>query len=331
MTLLLLLGAIVVAWLTVIGVALLILHLRVILVPDSPLTSVAKRLLIVAPHPADSVVIGAGQAMRTLEHHGAVRVICLTDGTADTEPTTRPEREARTAWLEVDLEPDALLFLGYRGHHGLTAAAPIRAAIPRLRDEINRFAPDRVVVPTYEGGHFQHDVANLITVQALAASPIKTELYEALVYNFYYSWRATPRKLISLLTRLMPGAGVDFPTEAINQRSIYVQPMRDSELATKRRMLEHFHSSHPEAGYWRGGDPDRFQRHRPHDYRRPPFDYRRSLVGRLANLAARPVLGRLFDPLLRRLFPMTHTVHPDPTCRMTQLPAELLDELGVTG
>jgi LmbE family N-acetylglucosaminyl deacetylase len=339
MTVLLVTASIIVAVVAVVyvalGIAVLILKLRLTFVPDSPLTSVAQRLLIVAPHPGDDVIIGAGQAMRTVQHRGAVHIVWLTtgvdeaatsEGAYDTvELGRRREQEARAAWSIIGLADDALVFLRYAGLRGLVEPGEVRAAIARVGEEIERLAPDRVVVTLYEGGHYQHDVANLIVARALAASSVEAELFEAPVYNCYYSWRTTPRKLIALLGHALPGTRTDGLSEGVDRRSLYAQPMNDDELAVKRRMLGCYASRESAALMRHGVAPDRLLRYVAHDYRRPPFDYDRSPAARLDRWRRHPIWRPLIEPLARRVMPLTRTIHPDPSCRITTLPVDEID------
>jgi len=227
--LLLTIATVAVVFYVALGICILILYLRLLFVPDSPLTSVAGRLLIIAPHPADAVVMGAGQAMRTLEHGGEVRILLFAADGRD--------RSAR-AWGELGLEPERIVCPDHGRYKRLVEVAEIRAAEGWVRGEIERFRPDRVVAPLHEGGHGQHDAVNRIVEEALNRAGGRCPLFEGLLYNSHHSWSVTPRKLIALASKLLPFVRYQAPTEPVDTRPIYVQPMRPPEIETKRRMLK---------------------------------------------------------------------------------------------
>ena len=59
-------------------------------------------------------------------------------------------------------------------HEYLREALDAVEAGERVRGEVERFAPDRVVVTLYEGGHYQHDVASLIASPRRNAERVRT-------------------------------------------------------------------------------------------------------------------------------------------------------------
>ena len=288
-----------------------------------PLPTPARRLLVVSPHPDDCVIIGAGQAMRTVETGGSVRILYATTGSRKSEVATRAtrRREALEAWAHLDLGEGDLVFLEHEGESGLLEPADMAAAVAEIRDEIQAFQPDRVVMPLYEGGHAQHDAVNWITARALADSGVDADLYEAAEYNFYWSWHTTPEKMLALLSRLLPGWDHPHPPEPIDSRALWAPPLTAAQQEQKKSMLHCFATQSPEALVRSAGGPERLQRYRGHDYTRPPFRYAGSFAWCVDHLKRLPGLGAWF----RKSFRRTRTLHPDPRVRMHALPIEAVE------
>jgi LmbE family N-acetylglucosaminyl deacetylase len=308
----------------VVGAAVAVLLLQCRRRRPRPLPPCPGRLLVVAPHPDDGVVMAAGQAMDVLGRGGAVRIVYLTTGARRHDHQLRRARQAEAcaAWAELGVSEASLVFLGYEGDLGLVDPQEIAAAIDAITLEVREFQPGRIVVPLYEGGHYQHDVANFIVAKALAASGIDAELYEAPEYNFYVSCRTTPHKLLAILSGFVPRWRHVHPPEPVDDRTLYAPSMSSRELALKATMLRHFTTQSPEALVHSAGGADRVQRYRAHDYRRPPFRYAGSLAWWVDGLKRWPLLG----PFLAARFRRTRTIHPDPDCRISLLPVDAIEQ-----
>lgn len=288
-----------------------------------PLRGTPGRLLVVAPHPDDCVIAAGGQAIEVLRRGGRVRIVYVTTGARRHEPELARlrEQEARRAWAVLGDPGPELVFLAHEGHCGLVDPDEICETIAELSDAIAQFQPDRVVAPLFEGGHYQHDVANLVTVRALEATGSRAELFEAPEYNFYFSWRTTPHKCLALLSQVVPFWSHPFPPEPIEDVPVLEQPMSAGDVALKQTLLRCFETQAPEALVASAGGPDRVVRHTGHDYTRPPFRYAGSLAWWVDGLKRLPGVG----PALARRFRRTRTIHCDPEVRITQLPVRAVD------
>jgi LmbE family N-acetylglucosaminyl deacetylase len=248
-------------------------------------TARGEDLLIVAPHPDDCVIMAGGYAMQTLQRGGRVRVAWLT-GTPDRF------REGRNAWGLIGLGPESLIEV---------RLAPVNLDLDHLeewtrvlRELVAEAQPDVVVVPLYEGGHRDHDLANYLTARAVASLPEPVELLEAPLYNYYFSLRHTPEKLLDALSKRIPFYDYNAPPTFVASGPRRVLCMSEPELALKRRMLEQFVSQHPEDLVLHFAFNDRFQRYREHDYTSPPHDYGIGWI-RSVREEGPPWLARYFD------------------------------------
>ncbi len=284
-----------------------------------PLESISRRLLILAPHPDDCVLIGGGQAQQTLAAGGAVKIVHFTNGASkdDAEAASRRAQEARAAWEMAGQV--AIECFDYADLEGLTNPAEIQAAVERLALLLNDYAPDRVVVPAYEGGHYQHDVVHLIANEARARTQSAAEFWEATVYHLRVSWSLTPERLLGFARRALKMPVAPAPEPAF-PGPVWAPVLTQSQLELKRRMLRAFVSQSPEALVAAAGVAERLQAMRTPNYGAPPFRYERSLAGWLDRCRTLPGVGK-------RLAIRTRTIHPDPTVRMTRFSQTFLDQL----
>ncbi|MGD8394737.1 MAG: hypothetical protein PVF43_04600, partial [Candidatus Eiseniibacteriota bacterium] len=174
---------------------------------------------------------------------------------------------ARATWAEPGLDAVAIDCHDPGGALSPAAPAVCAAAARAVRDSIRRFAPDRVVIPLWEGADQARDATHLAGVFGLLASrgaphghgvaedhaalegrgarvaeapaAALPELYEGLLHNTYRSWSVTPHRWIAHLEGLVPGRRpATPPPEPIDARPVYAQPMSDAGLRARTRMFE---------------------------------------------------------------------------------------------
>jgi len=80
--------------------------------------------------------------------------------------------------------------------------------------------------------------------------------------------------------------------------------------------LNQFVSQNPNALISRFGYPDRYQKYRPYDYSKPPFNYEHSLAKKINILKTLPVIGTIVTKQIR----WTKTIHPNPDYEITRIP-----------
>jgi LmbE family N-acetylglucosaminyl deacetylase len=280
-----------------------------------PLEAGGEDILIVAPHQDDCVAIAGGYALQTREKGGRVRILYVTDGFENGAPGRRSE--AARAWRLAGVPETDLNFLEYPSLTGLLTRREIDRAIGQISRAIADARPGTVFVPLYEGGHYQHDVVNYMTAEAMKAADFRGKAYEAPEYNFYLSFRTTPEKILSGMLRFVPFAGRDYAPEPVLGDPVYRLTMTESQMRLKKEMLAAFESQHPDQLVRRFGFADRYQRMHGHDYGLPPFDYGRSAARILDGLKRLPVAGRAFS----KMFKWTRTIHPAPEVTITRIPA----------
>ncbi len=279
-----------------------------------PIEAGGEDILIIAPHQDDCVAIAGGYGLQTKEKGGNVRVLYVTDGMENGTPARRSE--ALAAWALAGVKETDIRFLEYSSLTGLTAREEIDACIGIIEAEIRNRKPETIFIPLYEGGHYQHDVVNYMTAEAVRSSGFKGRVFESPEYNFYLSFRTTPEKILSGLIRFVPFTATGYPPEPVRPDPVYRLAMTEEQLRMKRRMIEAFESQHPDMLVTRFGFEDRFQDMHAYDYTKPPFDYSRSAARILDGLKRLPVAGVVFS----KMFRWTRTIHPDAGYTITRIP-----------
>ena len=274
----------------------------------------ARRLLIIAPHQDDGVAMAGGYAIRARKKGMSVHVLFVTDG-YEHDKVTRVA-EAVDAWGVIGLKETDLTFLRHHTLAGFTTREEIDQGIDEVAQFLSHYLPDTVVIPLYEGGNYQHDVVNYMAAQAVNRAGRKVTVLEAPEYNFYYSFRTTPQKMLTALMRLVPGVSHPYPPEPVLDDPLTIMKLTEEELQTKREMLSRFKTQAPEDLVERFGFEDRFQPLHAYDYRKPPFDYDRSLAKMLNALKKQPVIGGIVSHAVK----WTRTIHADPGYTMTRIP-----------
>ena len=145
----------------------------------------SDRLLVVVPHPDDETLATGGLIQRALLAGAALRVVFATDGdnnpwpqrwlerrwridAADRERWGRRRREeARTAMTLLGVPAEAVRFLGWPDQ-GLTAILMRDGgAEDRLGEEIARFAPTHIAMPSLDDRHPDHNALRVMLELAL--------------------------------------------------------------------------------------------------------------------------------------------------------------------
>jgi LmbE family N-acetylglucosaminyl deacetylase len=271
-------------------------------------------ILIVSPHQDDCVAIAGGYGIQTKEKGGNVRILYVTDGMEKGSPARRSE--AAAAWIMAGVTEADLRFLEYPSLTGLTGRGEIDICIGRIEEEIRNRRPGTIFTPSYEGGHYQHDVVNYMTAEAVRRTGFRGRVFESPEYNFYLSFRTTPEKILSGLLRFVPFAATDYPPEPVSADPVFRLRMTEDQIATKKRMIAAFESQHPDMLVKRFGFEDRYQEMHATDYTKPPFDWDRSAARFLDGLKRLPGAGRVFS----KMFRWTRTIHPDAGTTMTRIP-----------
>ncbi len=280
-----------------------------------PIRATGEDILVVAPHQDDGVAMAGGFALQTLRKGGRVHVLFVTEESGDNGEIRKGE--AVRAWQSIGVPRKAIHFMGYNNPSGLLNKIEIQGCVQKILTWLVGIRPKIIFIPAYEGGHFQHDVVNYILVKAFERARLKgTTIFEASLYNFYYSLKCTPEKILASLRMLIPLWHSSYPPEFIRKDPVYSLCMSQDELQMKKMMLNQFISQNPDALVSRFGYPDRYQRYRSYDYSKPPFDYEHSLAKRINFMKTFPAIGGFVS----RQIKWTKTIHPNPNYEITRIP-----------
>ena len=274
-----------------------------------------ENVLIVAPHQDDGVAMAGGFAIQTIAKGGKVFVVYLTEEKGKRGLIRK--KEAIQAWNCIGLSYKFIRFMGYRALSGLILKTEVIECIKKMITLITAIKPNIIFIPAYEGGHYQHDIANYIISRAMKKISIKKiRIFEVPLYNFYYSLRKTPEKILAGIRWFIPFGSGSFPPEPIRDDPVYLLDMENDEVEMKCIMLNQFISQNPNALISRFGYPDRFQRYRDYDYSKPPFDYDRSLAKKINFIKELPVIGEFVSKKIK----WTKTIHPKYNYTITRIP-----------
>jgi LmbE family N-acetylglucosaminyl deacetylase len=251
-------------------------------------TAEKNNILIFAPHPDDGVIIAGGYAIQTLKKGGRVKVTLLTDNKIRL-------KEAYSAWSVIGLEQEDILRVNLGKDLHLTLE-DLPRKLEILRNIIVGINPSIIFMPLYEGGHHDHDIANYLVSSAVESLSKKIVLYESPEYNYFFSIKMTPGKLLDLLSKLIPFFEYHAPPSFINPDNALYLCMTPEEVELKKQMLSQFHSQHPENLLMHFGFNDRFKVYEKHDYCMPPHDYGNVLIYKLRNSSFKVVKRLLSRP-----------------------------------
>jgi hypothetical protein len=257
-----------------------------------------QHILLVAPHQDDCVLMAGGLCLRNQRLGGDTNIVYLVQ--PDDEETARVRRrEAVNAWTVAGVPATNLRHwscLPARGPLDRGHIEQLSQALQNLIDELN---PSLICIPSFEGGHLHHDVANYVVTRELRL-PVETRINESPEYSPYFSVWRTPQKALAHLTRLaFLGLVSYYPKpEGAGRGRILNLRMSTEELHLKWRMLKEFRSQHGDALARSHGYADRLIDSRAIPYCATPFRFE----GSLASLASR-MTGMVPRWLLARLFP----------------------------
>lgn len=278
------------------------------------INSRGEDILIVAPHQDDGVAIAGGYAIQTMEKGGTVHILFVTDGSEEDKVTRR--NESVDAWSVIGVPETQLHFLKYHTLTSLIDRLEIEKCIKEIEGWMQQIRPETVFVPLYEGGNFQHDVTNYMVNEVIKRFPRPITVYEASEYNFYFSLKTTPEKILSGLFKVVPLVHHYYPPEPVRNDLLYLLKMTQEQILLKQNMLSQFTTQHPDRLVERFGFEDRYQLLCAHDYSKPPFRYEGSLAQKINNLKVMPIIGGIISKMIR----WTKTIHPDPEYTMTEIP-----------
>ncbi|MEA2488748.1 MAG: N-acetylglucosamine malate deacetylase 1 [Acidobacteriota bacterium] len=158
-------------------------------------------LLFVFAHQDDEVAV-ATRILDALRSGATVSCVYLTNGEGHHAPSHIRDEETRQVLLRLGIDLARVYFLGSQHaipdgalhHHLADALALLEAQIPEPVDE--------VVTLAWEGGHHDHDAAQLVAVAFAAPRGLLPRTYEMPLYHGY----RLPGPLFRTLTPLRVGS-----------------------------------------------------------------------------------------------------------------------------
>jgi LmbE family N-acetylglucosaminyl deacetylase len=279
-------------------VAIAILALRIALREGQLEVSAPERLLLVAPHQDDCVLMAGTWALRNLALGGRTEIVYLVQPTAPETARIR-RQEAENAWTLAGLPKQCMHHLSSLPAEGPVTWRHLEALRVDLQAVVDAFQPTVVFTPLFEGGHLHHDLAAHVVTHMLRL-PAGVRVYQAPEYSPYLSFWNTPHAALSYVTRLASFGLVAYYSlpEGVGEGPILNLRVTRRELEMKRGMLRAFASQSGAALAQHHGFADRLIQWQPRPPRARPFRYE----GSRPWLAER--LARLFPPsMVRRLLP----------------------------
>ena len=169
---------------TLLGFLMYYMHYRVNINTEAKeyITVNDDNIVIFAAHQDDGVIMTGGYAMQAIKKGGKVNVFYMFDG----EPGNGRKRniirmnESFSAWELIGIEKGNIHFLDYDEYYGLSDAAEVEECIDEVVDIFKENNFDKIFIPLYEGGHYQHDITNYIVSRAYIRSGRKGKLYECI-------------------------------------------------------------------------------------------------------------------------------------------------------
>ena len=256
-------------------IVITIMHYQALANKKNLALNAPEKLLIIAPHQDDCVLMASGLAIKNLALGGDVRIIYLTQE-EDAHKAEIRKQECFSAWRLAGVSSSSLTQLNLLPK---LYEEPNPDKIEYTRDTIqqyvNEYLPTLVVFPAFEGGHRHHDLTNYIA-SFLIKYPKRTLLYESPIYSIYYSFLHTPHKIIKLLTRFASFNMLAYypPVESPDKRKISVLQMSENELLIKKKMLESFVSQNGSILRVNHGYRDRLIQWIPNRYRPGAFNFK---------------------------------------------------------
>lgn len=134
--------------------------------------------VMVLAHNDDEVFINA-RIRALIRSGGEVQAVWLTAGLLAPSPDTRRE-ESRAAMAYLGVPAEKLSFWDYPD---LRTLGHLEEIVSRLASYLSTAVPAEIYVPSFEGGHPDHDVANFAVSQAVCRSALAAQVYEFPVTN----------------------------------------------------------------------------------------------------------------------------------------------------
>ncbi len=223
--------------LCVVNVVLFSLHVSRAEGPHEFVHGRALRLLILAPHQDDGVIMAAGLAQQNLQLGGTVTVAYLTVPEQRVESEIR-RQEAIDAWSRIDVLESALIFPPQIDIDAIAHQDEMEIWIRRIIHDRNI---DTVIAPILEYGNRDHDKTFELAQRISNAAGLKSIRFASL-YNPIYIIEENPQKVVEFVRRLLPFVSYSNKFPGIHVSNQEKLKMSEAEREIKRPMLLTFES-----------------------------------------------------------------------------------------
>ena len=192
------------------------------------------KIQIFAPHPDDDL-IGCGGIL--LKAKGNIQIVYVTKGILKDKFEEIAERRKKGiigALKQLKVEQ---IFLGFYELSFLDRKVA-KKAYDAINEAILKFKPDKIYVPAFEGGNFDHDITNYLVSKAATS-----DVYEYQMYNNYVGIRKLAEILIRKAMILLGLRGLLWDNERFipvkNSKSYFLN-MNKKALAKKNELIRKY-------------------------------------------------------------------------------------------
>ncbi|MFH1210763.1 MAG: PIG-L family deacetylase [archaeon] len=188
-----------------------------------------EKIIIFATHQDDEAIGTGGLIAQTLRKGAQLKIVYTT-----TENDVRKE-EAERVMKTVGVKKESLIFYDYQT---LKNKIIVKEAIIRTKKILRKENPTNIFVPSYEGGHIDHDLTSYIVNET---NEKRIPTYEYPLYNNYPLY--IPIKIMRRYTvKWLPFIHIFPPLFIPRQTRVIKLRMSDEDIRIKRDMLKGYMS-----------------------------------------------------------------------------------------
>ncbi|MFH1332563.1 MAG: PIG-L family deacetylase [archaeon] len=220
-----------------------------------------RNIMIFAPHMDDEAVGCGGLIIKAAREQSKITIVYMI------KDEVRKE-EAKNIMTRLGIQAK-LIFMDYKKLNDKNA---LLDAIKKVTDLIKKETPTEIYIPSYEGGHLQHDLTNFIVKKAVNTTK-NTQTYEYPLYNNYPIY--LPIKMMRRYTsKHLPFRTGIFPPLFIPEKTkTYVLEMNNGDMKIKRAMIRGYKSQNAQDYLVKNFlYEDRFRKCPRYDYTKRPHE-----------------------------------------------------------
>ncbi|BDU51113.1 PIG-L deacetylase family protein [Haliovirga abyssi] len=146
-----------------------------------------ENIIIFAPHPDDDIINNSLMMKNELKKGNNITIVYTTQGAKNSEKRYIKARRVaikKTIKKYFKIPLKNLIFLKYEDTT-LYKIEEAKKLFKDINEILKKIKPNKIFIPTYEGGHIDHDVTNFIVMKAIEKLKLKSEIFEYPTYNNY--------------------------------------------------------------------------------------------------------------------------------------------------